>query len=192
MFVQLCCMLSKYSISFNAPLTLWFSFICLLVFFLAGIYEGLMEQYFVLRPTFDYHNQVSWLTLFSYAVGHVDINHLLGNLSFILLLGPVLEQKYGMRDLFWMVLITVVTTALINLFFFKAAIIGCSGIVFMFIMLTAFSGGKRNTIPLTFLLVAVLFLGKEIMQSYQDDHIAQFAHIIGGICGGVFGLFRGK
>lgn len=189
---QFCGMSSRYSISFNAPLTLWFTFVCLGVFFAAGIYDGLMEQFFLLRPAFDYRNGVSWLTLMSYSVGHADLGHLLGNLSFILLLGPVLEHKYGMRDVLLMMVLTVLATAVINLLFFRAAIIGCSGIVFMFIMLTSFSNGKRNTVPLTFLLVGVLFLGKEILESYQQDQVAQFAHIIGGVCGSLFGLVKGK
>lgn len=185
-------MSSRFSISFNAPLTLWFTFICLLVFFAGSMVAGVMENYFVLRPDFDYQSGRSWLTLLSYAVGHADINHLLGNLSFVLLLGPVLEQKYGIRDLLLMVVLTVLATAAINLVFFRVSIIGCSGIVFMFIMLTSFANGKRNTLPLTFLLVAVLFLGKEILESYKQDQVAQFAHIIGGVCGSLFGLFKGR
>ena len=42
---------------------------------------------------------------------------------------------------------------------------------------------------MTFILVVILFLGKEVIEALGDDNISQFAHIIGGILGGVFGFF---
>jgi len=39
------------------------------------------------------------------------------------------------------------------------------------------------------ILIAVLFIGKEVIQSFASDQISQFAHIIGGICGSIFGYF---
>jgi len=151
-----------------------------------------VEQYFVLQPEFEMANWKNWLTLFTYSVAHADLAHLLGNLSFILLLGPMLEQKYGVKNLSVMVLITIIVTALADLFFFKQAVLGSSGIVFMLVMLTSFANMKKNTIPLTFLLVAFLFLGKEVLESYKEDNVAQFAHIIGGVCGSIFGFRLGK
>ena len=38
------------------------------------------------------------------------------------------------------------------------------------------------------ILIAILFLGKEVWQSLQADNISQFAHIAGGICGSLFGF----
>lgn len=185
-------MFGKHSITFNAPFTLWFSFICISIFFveMSGILA--VEEYFVLRPHFDFANWKNWLTVLTYSVSHADMAHLLGNLSFILLLGPMLEHKYGIKNMSAMVLITIVVTALADLIFFRQAVLGSSGIVFMLVMLTSFANMKRNTIPLTFLLVAFLFLGKEILASYNDDNVAQFAHIIGGVCGSVFGFKMGK
>ncbi|MEL6194553.1 MAG: hypothetical protein AAFR66_21015, partial [Bacteroidota bacterium] len=36
--------------------------------------------------------------------------------------------------------------------------------------------------------IVILFLGKEVYQSVSTDDVSQFAHIIGGICGGIFGF----
>ncbi len=181
-------MFGKHSITFNAPFTLWFSFICIAVFFIENSRLLTVEDYFVLKPGFVIANWKNWLTLFTYSVAHADLAHLLGNLSFILLLGPMLEEKYGIKNMVVMVIITIVITALVDLFFIKQAVLGSSGIVFMLVMLTSFANMKRNTIPLTFLLVAFLFLGKEILESYKEDNVAQFAHIIGGVCGSIFGF----
>ena len=67
---------------------------------------------------------------------------------------------------------------------------GASGIVFMFILLVSFTNSKSGEIPITFILIAILFIGKEIIQSLPNDQVSQFAHIIGGLCGSVFGFIN--
>jgi membrane associated rhomboid family serine protease len=54
-------------------------------------------------------------------------------------------------------------------------------------MLNSFTGFKENHIPLSFILVALLFLGKEVINAFETDRISQFAHIAGGIAGSYFG-----
>ena len=58
----------------------------------------------------------------------------------------------------------------------------------MLILLSSYTNAGGG-IPLTFVLVVILFLGKEIMASFDADQVSQFAHIIGGIMGGLFGYF---
>jgi membrane associated rhomboid family serine protease len=87
-----------------------------------------------------------------------------------------------------MMLVTALVTGLLNILFFHTGLLGASGIVFMLILLVSFTNSKSGEIPLTFILIALLFIGKEILQSLQSDQISQFAHIIGGICGSVFGF----
>ncbi|MGB0984334.1 MAG: rhomboid family intramembrane serine protease, partial [Saprospiraceae bacterium] len=129
----------------------------------------------------------------TYIFGHADEAHLLGNLTFILLLGPIVEEKYGGASLSLMIVVTAIVTALVHIFLFPTTgLLGASGIVFMLIILVSFTNVHRGQIPVTFLLVAVLFIGKEIMESIEADNISQLAHIIGGICGGIFGFTIGK
>jgi membrane associated rhomboid family serine protease len=112
----------------------------------------------------------------------------MGNLTFILLVGPIVEEKYGdMRTLF-MILITALVTGILNILFFHTGLLGASGIVFMLILLVSFTNTRSGEIPVTFILVALLFIGKEVLQSLSTDQISQFAHIIGGICGSFFGF----
>jgi membrane associated rhomboid family serine protease len=60
----------------------------------------------------------------------------------------------------------------------------------MFILLVSFTNSKSGEIPITFILIAILFIGKEIIQSLANDQVSQFAHIIGGLCGSVFGFIN--
>ena len=61
-----------------------------------------------------------------------------------------------------------------------------------YIILNSFTGFKQNHIPLSFLIVALLFLGKEIINAFGNDHISQFAHIAGGISGSYFGFILNR
>lgn len=175
------------SIKLNSPVILGLTFVCVAVYFLDRLTMGHIMPFFTVMPNIDWTNPFSILTLVTHVMGHGSVDHLMGNLTFILLLGPIIEEKYGSSTLLYMILITALATGLMNVFFFDYGLMGASGIVFMLILLVSFTNVRSGEIPITFILVALLFIGKELMQSVQDNQIAESAHIIGGMCGGIFG-----
>ncbi len=181
-----------FSIKYNSPVILTFALICSVVFVLDKFFMGGLMNLFSVGTSIDITNPISLFTLISHIFGHVSMEHLLGNLTFILLLGPIVEEKYGSRSTIFMILITGLITGLINVLFFSTGLMGASGIVFMLILLVSFTNTKSGEIPLTFVLVALLFVGKEILQSLGPDQVSQFAHIMGGACGSIFGFLGGK
>ena len=62
----------------------------------------------------------------------------------------------------------------------------------MFIILASITNLEKGTIPLTFILVVVLYLGGEIVHSFSNDDISQLTHILGGIIGSFFGFYLNK
>jgi membrane associated rhomboid family serine protease len=178
-------------ISYNAPVILSFALICSAIFFIDSFMAGNVMPYFSVGTQFSAHPVVLF-SMFSHVIGHASIDHLLGNMTFILLLGPIVEEKYGSGKTLMMIAITAVLTAIINMAFFSTGLLGASGIVFMLILLVSFTNVKDGKIPLTFILVALLFVGKEIVHVFQDDNVSQAAHIIGGICGSIFGFILGR
>jgi membrane associated rhomboid family serine protease len=179
-------------IRYNAPFTLTFSLVCALVLALDQFaIPHLIQNYFTVggQGSFQAGDPLSWLRLVSYTVGHSDWNHFLGNLSFILLLGPILEEKYQTPTVMIMAAIAAVATGLVNTFFFSTALLGASGIVFLFIILASFTNIRAGEIPLTFVGVIVLYLGKEVMDAFKNDNVSQFAHIVGGALGSLFGFW---
>ena len=86
----------------------------------------------------------------------------------------------------------MITTALVTAFFqillFSSGLLGASGIVFMFIVLVSFADARKGTIPLTFILVVLFFIGTEVIHSMQNNNVSEYAHIAGGIMGGIFGM----
>jgi membrane associated rhomboid family serine protease len=57
--------------------------------------------------------------------------------------------------------------------------------------LSSFTNFSHGEIPLTFIFVLILYLGVQLLNVFSsDDNISQFAHIVGGLCGSIFGFFR--
>lgn len=180
-------------IKYNAPLIITFALIATLLVLIDQVGGAhLIPTYFMVpgKGMFNTSDPVDWITLFTHTLGHSGWNHLLSNIALLLLLGPILEEKYGSLTLFFMIFITAIATGLLNAFLFPTALLGASGIVFMMIILTSFTNNRNGEIPLSFLLILILYLATEIINAFSYDDISQFAHIIGGVCGSLFGFIR--
>lgn len=178
-------------ITFNSPVILSFSLLC------AGVYLlnhqlGLFSDYFVLVPEWNFSSGAWYFRLFSNALGHSNSDHLIGNLAFILLLGPIIEEKYGSKNTLIMLITTALICSIIHLLFSKYMLLGASGIVFMLILLTSLVNFRSKEIPLTFILIVIVYIGKEVMGATTNDNIAHSTHIVGGVVGAVFGFMLNK
>jgi membrane associated rhomboid family serine protease len=182
----------KIKFSYNAPVVLTFAIIATIVHALSHLFGFWWQTWFISWPQFD--GLRTYIGLISHILGHADWNHLLSNFTMILLVGPILEERHGSRTLVTMILITALITGLINVAFASTPILGASGIVFMMILLASYSNVVKGEIPLTFIAVTVLFLGREAISLFDsDDGVSHFAHLIGGAAGAAFGfLTTGK
>ena len=112
----------------------------------------------------------------------------MGNIMLILVVGPMLEEKYGSSNLIFVILSTALATGVAHLILVPGyALLGASGVVFAFIML--FTCIKEKEIPLTFILVAVLYIGSEVYQGlFVESNISNLSHILGGLVGSGLGF----
>ncbi len=180
-------------ITYNSPVVLTFTLICTIIMSVDSFsFEGFTRALFTVYPNMSIGDPLTYFRLASHALGHADWGHLVSNLTLILLLGPMLEEKYGSKLLLAMMFVTALVTGILSATVFAAGLMGASGIVFMFILLSSLTNFRSGHIPLTFVLVMVLFLGNEVISSFQEDNIAQFAHVLGGVCGSIFGYQFGK
>lgn len=173
-------------LTFNSPVVLIFSFVCAGVYLLTSANIG--TNLFVLYPQWDMSNPTWYFRIFSHSVGHASMEHLMGNMALFLLLGPIVEEKYGGKNLLIMIITTAVVTGLIQIMFFDVGLLGASGIVFMLILLVSLVNFKNREIPLTFILIVIIYIGKEIMGTFSEDNVSHSTHIIGGIVGAAFGF----
>lgn len=184
----------KDKIKFNSPVVLGFTGLAILVFFLGVLTNNLTTyRIFTLKKT-SYFDLMQYVRMFTYVLGHGSWQHLLGNFTIILAVGPMIEERYGSKQLLIMIVATAFITALLNIIFFKhTQVLGASGIAFMFVILGSFTNVEKGKIPVTFIIIIIIFIIPEIIQGLMGyDNISQFGHILGGVCGSVFGYFNNR
>lgn len=108
-----------------------------------------------------------------------------------LLLSPNLEKKQGWMEYLFCLAVTAALIGVAHLVFGRGntVLIGASGWVFMMILLSTFTSAEVGTISVPTLIVAALYGWQEIRAAFAPNHISQFAHLLGGACGLLFGLF---
>jgi len=178
-------------ISYNSPVVLTYALIAVGALVIGPFLPFDVKRVLLSAPTvtnFDLASPLTYLKLVTHVVGHANWTHLTSNFFLILLIGPLLEEKYGSRNLFGMILFTALATGLVNAFFMPTSVMGASGVVFMMILLSGFTGVRGGEIPLTFVLIAAIYLSGEVIAMMRDDNISQLAHLVGGIAGSAFGF----
>ena len=178
-------------IRFNAPVTLCFALLSLLVLLLGNVTGGRSTTLLFSVYRSSLADPLTYLRFFGHVLGHASYAHLLGNMLLFLLLGPSLEEKYGGGTILVTIAVTAFVTGLVQFIFFPGtALLGASGVVFMMIVLSSFTETKRGGIPLTLILVVALYLGGEIVDGIKNvDNISQLTHIVGGVIGIFFGFY---
>jgi membrane associated rhomboid family serine protease len=176
----------KLRITYNAPVVLTFAVLAVIVQLLP---TSTKNEWFVARP--EFHNDIhTYLGFLTHTLGHANWQHLLGNFMLILLVGPILEERHGSLPLLFMMAMTALVTGVVYMLFANHGLLGASGIAFMMILLASTANIRSGEIPLTFIAVAVLYLGGELVQEFSaaNDGIAHGAHLIGGFAGAAFGF----
>lgn len=138
----------------------------------------------------SFTDPLTYVRMFTHVLGHSGYEHFMGNMMLLLVVGPPLEEKYGSKRLFGCIVLTALVSGLVQFFLFPdTALLGASGIVFMLIVLSSLAGMRNGAIPLTLILVVVLYLGGEVVDAVSvNDNVSQLTHIIGGLCGAGFGF----
>jgi membrane associated rhomboid family serine protease len=176
-------------VHYNAPVTLSFAVATLVIQIIsATLFPKFTGTFFAVGPTFSFARPLDYWRLVSHVMGHVSFEHLFSNLFLLLLLGPILEEKYGSTSMLQIILATAFATGVINVLFFPKSLLGASGIVFALIVLVSIVNVKEGSLPLSFILVTLLFIGRELFMGLTKDDISQTAHIVGGIVGALFGF----
>ena len=184
----------KIKISFNSPVILTFSLLCLIAFLLAAVTSGWTNVLFFSVYRSSLISPFTYVRMFTHVLGHADWNHLFGNITMLLVVGPLLEEKYGSKNILFVMLATALVTGLVSFVFFPARILlGASGIVFAFILLSSITSSEEGKVPVTFILVAFIYMGQQVYQAiFVKDNVSNLSHLLGGIVGSVLGYLMNK
>ena len=182
-------MKKRFRLTYNAPVVLSFVLICLLVT-IAGVttnHASTRLLFSVYRSSL--RDPLTYVRCVTHVLGHGGYDHFIGNAMYLLLMGPMLEEKYGAKVLLKVIFFTALVTGIIHCVLWgDAALCGASGVVFAFIVLSSFTAFREGEIPLTVLLVAILFVGKEFYNGFTViDNISNLTHILGGVVGSIAG-----
>lgn len=182
-------MRKRVKIKFNAPVTLSFVTICFIATLLGVISNGEITKMVFMTYHSSLMSPMTYVRFITHVFGHSGWSHFIGNASYLLLLGPMLEEKHGSKAILEVILMTAIATGLINyLFFWKVGLCGASGVVFAFIILASFTDFREGEIPITFILVAAIFIGQQVYEGIAvQSNISNMAHIVGGVVGAIIG-----
>lgn len=186
-------MKKKYKISYNSPIILSFVFMCF-VAVTVGYITNNRSIVMLFSTGGVLTSPLTYIKLFTHVLGHWDFEHFIGNSTYLLLIGPILEEKYGSSMMIKVFATTALVTGVVhNIFWGNYALCGASGIVFACIVLASFTSFKEGEIPLSFILVGILFIGKEVYMGLAiEDNISNITHVLGGVVGGIYGYMHNK
>ncbi len=181
-------------ISFNSPVVLSFTAICFIALVLNWITKGYTNNLLFSVYRSSLTQPLTYIRFFGHIAGHANWNHFIGNITLLLVIGPLLEEKYGSLNILFVILSTALVTGIVNYIFFpNIQLLGASGVVFAFILLSPITSFKEGTIPLTLILVAVIYIGGQIYDCiFVNDNVANLTHILGGMVGASLGIIMNK
>lgn len=173
----------------SGPVTLSIFAISAVVLLLDTFMVGGMNQLFMSSGNVltSFLSPMYWASTVTYTFAHANYGHFIGNMLLLLLLGPQIEQRVGSKFFLFSVLISSVAIAIAHGFLATGGLIGASGIVFMTITMSSFTANEDHKISISFILVMLLYLGQEVLNSFGADGVSQLAHIVGGVMGIFFG-----
>lgn len=178
-------------IQYNAVVILSYFFICLVILILDKLVQGrLVNNLFSTGRNDSLLNPLTYFKLISHSLGHSSWDHLYNNFLKILLIGPLIEEKYGSLNLLIMTILTSLIIGIINRIFSKNRILGASGIAYMLIVLCSFVNIESGKIPITVVLIILFFVVDEIINllKRKKDGISHLGHVTGAICGILLGI----
>jgi membrane associated rhomboid family serine protease len=134
-------------IKYNAPVTFTYIILTALILLISKMAIGLnnpgpgdiiIKFFNVEGRTFESTNLLNYISFFTHTFGHYDWYHLSTNIFYLVLLGPILEEKYESKTFLGILIGTSVITGIFMALFQQPMIFGASTLVYMMIMLVAF------------------------------------------------------
>ena len=184
----------KIRLSFNSPVILGFTLACFIVLILDKVTGSASTRAFFSVYRSSLASPFTYIRFFGHVLGHASWDHFFGNIMMLLVVGPLLEEKYGSANILFVILATALVTGVINFVFFPhVQLLGASGVVFAFILLASLTSIEEEKIPLTFILVALIYIGQQVYDGlFIRDNVSNLTHILGGIVGSSLGYVMNK
>ena len=175
---------------YNSPVILTFFFISLGVLIFNAISKNTLNMLLFSTYRSSIISPLTYVRMVTHIFGHQGWSHFMNNFLTILLIGPMMEEKYGSINLLYMIGITAIVTGLLHNIFSRNRLLGASGIVYMMIALSSFVNIEAGKVPITLILIFIFYIVNEVISSFLKlDNVSHIGHLIGAICGIAFGFY---
>lgn len=187
-------MQKRLKISFNSPVILGFTAICFIALILNSVTRGMTNNLIFSVYRSSMLSPFSYVRLIGHVFGHANWEHFLGNITMLLVIGPLLEEKYGSANMIFVILSTALVTGIVHILLFPhVQLLGASGVVFALILLSSFTSIREGSIPLTFILVTLIYIGGQVYDGlFVQDDVSNLTHVLGGFVGSGLGFVMNK
>jgi len=178
------------NLQYNSVLILTYFFISFFALIMNYMTKGKSNDLLFSSYRSSLLNPFTYIRMVTHAIGHSNWKHFSSNFLYILLIGPMIEEKYGTINLLIMMVITAVVIGVINSLISNKRILGASGIVFMLIVLSSFVNIEMGKVPITLILIFIFYIVNEILDGlFKKDDVSHLCHLIGAVCGIFFGFY---
>ena len=178
------------TLRYNAPVTLTFALLGLLALALNELTDGWTTQNLFCFYKSSLSDYLTYPRAVLHVLGNTSLTTCTGNVIVLLVIGPAAEERFGSAKVLSAVLLTAIAGALIMWFLFPdATLMGASGVLFMMMVLASFASMRGGAIPITLILVLVLYLGSEVVRAISGEAgLQELTHIAGGVVGMLLGF----
>lgn len=184
---------NKIKFNFNSPVILTLSIISILFFVFDNfVLKQKLNQTLLLTPTlggdfvFNFKSVKSYLRILLYIFGGTDPYGYVLYLILFLQLGTKIEEYYGSVVCGIMIFAATIFTGVLSACSCENAFSGIAPVVCMLIILDTVSYISKKNIPITSVLIIVLFFLSEYIKKNPNGLIGILIILAGGLCGSLF------
>ena len=152
---------------------------------------------------FDFANPIHYLGMILHIFGNASFPQLFVNSLIILILGTILEERYGSSVLALMAGICALVSGVLTSCLSTAPVSGATDIAFMMIILASLMTLTKKKVLCTWLLAFILYLSYRLYVCtaspalssqgsafllFLKNNLSTFVSLAGGVCGSLFGF----
>ena len=173
----------------NAPVILMFVFLSIIAFVLGRITDQASTKLLFSVYRSSPADPFTYIRFLGYVFGNTDLKKFFATLIFLLVLGPVLEERFHGKILLIVIIVSSVVSGILCFIFFPDTILmGSDAVVFAFVLLSPLKALKKKELPMTFILIIVIGLCFLIYsEMIVEGNTYQITNMVGGITGCMVG-----
>ena len=152
--------------SYNSVVIISYFLICLTILILNKLLKGKVNRFLVFNGG-SLFNPMTYIRLVTSGLCHSGWHHFRNNFILILLIGPMLEDKYGSIALLQMLIITTIICTIVHYIIYGHGAIGASDNVYMLVVLCSIVNITEGTIPITLVLIFIFYIADEIIKQFS-------------------------